>query len=84
MEYVFEFILEFILEGSLAICRSKKINRWIRWPLFIFLILFFASVIIGLFVAGVCMFRSSLPVSLLFLAIGLFLLVGCVITFLKR
>ena len=84
MEEVFEIVLEILMEGSLAICRNKKISRWIRWPIFIVLVLFLTAVIVGIFLFGVYMYHQNIAVSLLFLAIALFLLGGCVWTFFKQ
>ena len=41
MEYLFEFIAELLLEGSLEISKNKKISKWIRYPLLITISLFF-------------------------------------------
>lgn len=84
MEEIFEIVLELLIEGSLALCRNKKISRWIRWPIFIVLVLFLAAVIVGIFLFGVYMFHQNIAVSFLFLAVALFLLGGCVWTFIKQ
>ena len=42
MEFIIECILELLLEGSIEVLPNKKISKWIRYPLAIFVILFFS------------------------------------------
>ena len=41
MDTLFEFILELFVEGGVEIGSDKKVSRWIRYPLILFVSLFF-------------------------------------------
>lgn len=78
MEILYEIIFELILEGALEVAFSKSISRWIRFPL-LFLIAAFFIAVIGLCIfAGVKFFSDSFFVGIFLIALGLFLLIGCV------
>lgn len=78
MEILYEIIFELFLEGLLEIAFSKKISRWIRYPL-LFLIAAFIMAVIGLCIfAGVKISSDSFIAGIFLIALGFFLLVGCV------
>ena len=41
MEYVIEFILELLVDGTIEILPNKKVSKWIRYPL---------GILVGLFI----------------------------------
>lgn len=45
MDFVFEIILELILEGSIEIGANKKVSKWIRYPLLLIAAMFYFAVI---------------------------------------
>lgn len=45
MDFVFEIIFELVFEGSLEIAKSKKVSKWIRYPLIILISLFLIFII---------------------------------------
>ena len=53
MEFLLEFLLELIWEGSVEASRSSKVPRWIRILLIVLLSAFVSGVLIGVGVAGV-------------------------------
>ena len=55
MDLLFEFLLELILEGSIEVSRSRKVSRWIRYPVIVLLFLFILGVLVGIAVVGVYM-----------------------------
>ena len=75
MEYVIEFILDLLVDGTIEILPNKKVPKWIRYPLGIFVGLFMFAVIIGIFVLGILIFGESLIAGILMLALGFVLLV---------
>lgn len=81
MDLLFEIVVELLLEGSLEISSNKKISKWIRYPILIILMLFFAIVIIGLFGLGIYIFKDSVPLSLIFIGCGILILIGSIIKF---
>lgn len=83
MEYIFEFLLELILEGSIEASRSNKIPKYIRYPLIVLIVCFFVAVIGLIFFAGILFLKESLAGGIFFLLIGLLLLVSSIIQFRK-
>ncbi len=83
MEYLFEFILELALEGSIEASKSKKVPKWIRYILIIIISLFFISVISLIFIAGILTLKKSIWVGIFFILLGLYMLVMSIIKFRK-
>lgn len=83
MEYLIEFVLELILEGSIEVSKNKKLPKYIRYPLIIMIILFFIAVIVTIFVAGFILIVDNLYWGLFILLIGLLLLLSAIIKFRK-
>jgi len=76
MEFLIELILELIFEGSMEISSNRKVPKIIRYPLIglIFLCFLFVFGII-LFVA-IISYKESIILSILFIIIDIFLVIG--------
>ena len=76
MEFLIELILELIFEGSMEISSNRKVPKIIRYPLIgrIFLLFLFVFGII-LFVA-IISYKESIILSILFIIIDIFLVIG--------
>ncbi len=83
MEYIFEFLLELILEGSIEVSKNRKIPKYIRYPLIVLIILFFIAVIGLVFLAGILSIKENIFVGLIFIVIGLMMLIASIIKFRK-
>ena len=83
MEFIFEVILELVLEGSIEVSKSSKIPKYIRYPLIGMISLFFLAVIGLIFVAGILAFKENALLGIFFLCIGLLLLIMSMIKFRK-
>ncbi len=81
MEYIFEFIVEFILEGSIELSKSSRIPKYIRYPLIGILSLFFVAVIGLIFFTGLLSLKENMLSGILLILVGLFLLIMGVIRF---
>lgn len=81
MEFVFELILELFLEGGMEISKNKKISKWIRYPVLALVVLFFVTVLALIFLVGIMMFSTNIPVSLFVIGVGLIMLVGTILKF---
>lgn len=74
-EFIIELILELIMEGSVSICKSKKVSKWIRYPL-IFLVSLISLGIVGIvLVTAFDVMDDSIIGGLAILAIAIFILV---------
>ncbi len=81
MEYIFEFILELIFEGSIEASKSKKVPKPIRYILITLIALFFLAVIGLIFLTGFLSLEKSIVVGIFFILIGIILLVASIIKF---
>ena len=83
MEYLLEFILELIFEGSIEISKSSKTPKYIRYPLIVIISLFFISVIGLIFLVGILSLKESVLLGILFISIGIFMFIMGIIKFKK-
>ena len=83
MEYIFEFILELVLEGSIEVSKSSKIPKYVRYPLIGIISLFFIAVIGLIFFTGILSLKENILLGILLILVGLLLLIMSVIKFRK-
>ncbi len=83
MEFLFEFILELVFEGSIEISKNSKIPKYIRYPLIVIIALFFIAVIEIIFLAGILSLRKNILLGVLFILLGLFMAIMSVKKFRK-
>ena len=83
MEFLIELVLELALEGGVELSKSKKIPKIIRYLVIILIVLFFAVIIIGLFLIGVTILKNNIIVGLFMIAISVIFLFLAMIKFKK-
>ncbi len=83
MEYIFEFILELVLEGSIEVSKKKNIPKYIRYPLIFVIVLFFIAVIGLILLVGVLSMKENMLLGIFFILVGLFLLIMSILKFKK-
>lgn len=83
MEYIFEAILDLLLEGGIEVSKNRKISKWIRYPIIAIITLFFLSVIGLIFLAGILIFKTNKFASIFLILIGVFMLIMSIIKFRK-
>ncbi len=81
MEYIFEFILELIFEGSIEASQSSKIPKIIRYPLIILIVLFFIAVIGLIFLTGILLLKDNEFLGIIFIILGLLMAIMSIIRF---
>jgi len=79
MEYIFEFMVELVLEGSLEVSKSSRVPKFIRYPLTGILSLIFIAVIGNVFFIGFLSLKENTLLGILLILVGLFLLIVGVI-----
>lgn len=88
MEFIIEFILELVLESGIEASKSRRIPKYIRYPLIVMIALFFIAVIGIVFLAGILALKENIPLGIFIIAIGSFIVLrGFVMlrkTYLKR
>lgn len=83
MEYLFELILNLVLEGSIEISKSKKVPKFIRYVFIILISLFIISVIGLIFFVGFLSLKQTIIGGIFIICFGLFMLVMSIIKFRK-
>lgn len=83
MDLVIEFLMELLFEGAMEVSKNRKVSNWIRYPLIIFIVLLFGFVIFGIFILGIASRKENLLLSILLIALSIFLLVACILKFKK-
>lgn len=83
MEFIFEFILELIFEGSIEVSKNRKIPKYIRYPLIVIISLFFILVIGLIFFTGILSLKKNLLLGIALILIGMLMLIMSVIKFKK-
>lgn len=80
MEFIFEILLELILEGTFEFSKSKKVPKIIRYPLIIFIILLFLGVIFLIFYTGVLAYQKINKIcGILFIILGIVFFIASII-----
>ena len=83
MDIVFEFLVELLAEGTIEISKSKKVSKWLRYPLIALIVLFFSLVILGIFALGIIMLKENLLLSVILILLSLFMLIAGILKFRK-
>ena len=72
-----------MLEGSIEISSNKKVSRWIRYPLIVFIAIIFMGIILLIFYLGFSLLNKNALVAILILIISVFMLISAIIKFKK-
>ena len=84
MNILIEFIFELIFDSAVEVVKEKRISKWIRIPLAIFLILFFIGVFALIGIVGVLLLMSKEKYSLSGGIVVLLLDVVLIVSFIVR
>ena len=84
MEFIFEILVELILEGTFEISKNKKVPKVIRYPLIIFIILSFLGVVMFIFYTGISAYQKINKLcGIIFIIIGIIFIVASIIKYKK-
>ena len=83
MEFLIELMFELIFEGAIEVSKSKKIPKIIRYPLIAIIVIFFAVIIIGLFVIGIVILKDNIFLGIFMIAVSIIFLISALIKFKK-
>ena len=84
MEFLIEFLVELILEGSIEISEDEKMPKWLRYICLTIVTLVFGGVTIGLFILGVFAGKENIYMGLFFIVIAFILLISGIVKFEKK
>ena len=83
MDLILEIIFELLFEGAAHVAGSKKVPKWIRYPLAIIILLFIAAIIGLILWIGISSLKENIFGGIIAILIGLVLLV-CGVMKLKK
>lgn len=83
MDFIIELVIELLLEGSIEISSNKKVSRWIRYPLILFIVTLFAGIILLMLYLSFSLLNKNVLAAILILIISLFMLISAIIKFKK-
>ena len=83
MEFIIELILELLLEGSIEVSSNRKVSKWIRYPLIIFITTIFFGIILLIIFLGLSLLNDWLLAGIAFLIIGIIMFISAIIKFKK-
>lgn len=83
MDFIIELVIELLLEGSIEISSNKRVSRWIRYPLIVFIVTMFAGIILLMLYLSFSLLNKNVLVAILILIISLFMLISAIIKFKK-
>lgn len=81
MEFLFELVLELILEGSIDASKSKKVPKPLRYVLIVFIVLFFAGIDSLFFITGFLAIKINTLLAILMFALGMIMVVATIFKF---
>lgn len=83
MDFLIEEVIELLLEGTVELSKSKKVPRWIRYPLIVLIVLVFSIIVLGIFLLGLVLLKTSILGGVLFILLSLWFLIGGIFKFRK-
>lgn len=81
MEYILEFIVELIVDGSFYLSKDKRVPKYLRYLLIAFMIILISSIIFGIIILGFILLSKSIIIGIIFMILGLLLGIGSIIKF---
>lgn len=84
MDFIIELILELLLEGSIELGTSKKISKYIRYPILILLLLFYLAIIGLVLFVGISALSESLIGGIILIVLNVFLVAATILGFRKK
>lgn len=83
MEYLIDFILELVIEGSIEASKNKKVPKPLRYVALIIVLLFFICVISLIIFVGILFLKQSIIGGILLILLGIFMVIASVLKFRK-
>lgn len=84
MEFLIEFLVDLILEGSMEISEDERMPKWLRYICLTILTIVFGLVTIGLFILGVYVGKENIYAGIFFILIAFILLISGIVKFEKK
>ena len=75
IEFIIEFILELIVDGGIELTKSKKVSKWIRYPIVGITLIITTGIFALLFFIGFGLLNETIVGGLVILGLTIFLLI---------
>lgn len=80
MEFIFDFVVELILDGTIQISKNQKVPKLIRYPLMIFILLLFLGVTLLIFFTGILSYQKINKIcGIIFIVLGIVFFIASII-----
>ncbi len=83
MDFLIEFLIELIAEGTIELSKSIRVPKYIRYPLIVIIALLFIGIIGIVLLAGIASFEQNIVLSIVLIALALLMLLAGVSKFRK-
>lgn len=83
MEFIFEIIIDLLIEGSIGISSNKKVSKWIRYPIIVLLITFILAVDFGILLCGIFALNENLAAGIFMIIVSIVLLIATILQYRK-
>lgn len=78
MDFIIELVIELLLEGSIEISSNKKVSKWIRYPLILFIVTMFVGIILLMLYLSFSLLNKNALAAILILIISVFMLISAI------
>ena len=78
MDFIFEILLDLIIEGCFEASINKKVPKIIRYQLIALIVLFFISVLSGIFILGISLWKKNIYGGMFIISISIILLIATI------
>lgn len=78
MDFLIELIGDILIEGSFELATSKRISKWIRYPILSILIIFYSVIILGILFIGINSINENFWLSIFLIVVSLLLFIGTI------
>ena len=75
LDFIIELVLDLLFEGSYEISKNKKINKWIRYPFAIIVIMIFLAFIFAIILLGVLLFSENALIGSVIIGWGVYVFI---------
>ena len=81
LDFLIEFVCEFLFEGTVELSQNKKVPKWLRCIFGSLIILLYIAVIATIFIIGISILKTTILGEILLIILGFVLLIASIIKF---
>ena len=81
MDFIFEYILDLILDDGIKASKSKKLPKSLRYTIIAIILLLYIAIIGLITILGIDIMKDNFVEGILVLIFGIFILLICILRF---